>query len=324
MIGQLALIDFVERGALLGFLSNLRDVKSSLASGMILLFTLWLIFANEIGNVGSDDSVAGNLRSLLEYVGSAGTLGLVVFVAYVAGMVLTSHAWMDVVISRIDRFFPGRARWPRSEAVSEQTRLRLESYLGGIFWEASKESTPDEILKVLNLPATPELEKRIDEARTVYERREEMRRQAVSLIRYHVLSSLEILAVQLHSKKERSWDRYDKALAESEFRAGIAGPIGFLGLVLAWRSATEQHWVLAAVTLVVSLAVASSLALKARRKRQEATEEIINAVIVGDLEVGPIAKITQTRSEASVPGRSSRRGNFLRRMLRRLPKLSGP
>ncbi|QHK21809.1 hypothetical protein GU243_21455 [Pseudarthrobacter psychrotolerans] len=286
---------------------------------MILLFTLWLIFGNEIANVSNDDSVAGNLRRLVEYIGPAGTLGLVVFVAYVAGMVLTSHAWIDVVIQRIDGLFPGGARWPRSQAVSEQTRLRFDIFLRSTFWEASRKSTAEEVLKVLNLPATSELGKLIDEAETGFDRREEMTRQAVSFLQYHVLHSLDILAVQLHSKKERSWDRYDKSLAESEFRAGIAGPISFLGLVLTWRSATEQHWVLAAVILVVSSAVSSSLALKARRKRQEASEEVINAVIVGDLEVAPIAKLAQIRSEANVSERNSRRGSFVRRVLERLP-----
>lgn len=299
---------------MLGFLSNLRDVKTSLASGMILLFALWLIFGNEIADVSNDDSVAGNLRRLVEYIGPVGTLGLLVFVAYVAGMVLTSHAWIDVVVQGIDRLFPGGARWPRSQAVSEQTQQRFDVYLRSTFWEASRRSNAEEVFKVLNLPLTSELGKRIDEAQTDFDRREEITRQVVGFLQYHVFNSLDILAVQLHSKKERSWDRYDKSLTESEFRAGIAGPIGFLGLVLTWRSATEQLWGPAAVIMAVSLAVSSSLALKARRKRQEATEEVINAVIVGDLEVAPIAKLAETQIQASAPERNSHRGNFVRRM----------
>lgn len=278
---------------------------------MILLFTLWLIFGNEIADVSSDDSVAGNLRRLVEYIGSAATLGLVSFVAYVAGVVLTSHAWINVVIEPINRLFRGRARWPRSQAVSEQTRHRFELFLRSIFWEASKKSTDEELLRVLNLPMTSELAELIDEAEAGPERREEMTRQVVSFLEYYVLSSMDILAVQLHSKKERSWDRYDKSLAESEFRAGIAGPIGFLGLVLTWRTATEQHWGLALLILAVSSAVATSLALKARRKRQEATEEIMNAVIVGDLEVAPIAKLAANTKQANVPERNSPGGNFV-------------
>lgn len=317
--GQLALIDFDERGLVLGFLSNLRDVKSSLASGMILLFTLWLIFGNEIADVSNDDSVAGNLRRLVEYIGPAGTLGLVLFVAYVAGMVLTSHAWINVVIERINRLFPGGAHWPRSQTVSEPTRLRFDIFLHTTFREASKKSDEAELLKVLNLPMTSELQKRIDEAEPGHERSQEMTLQAVRFLEYYVFSSLDILAVQLHSKKERSWDRYDKALAESEFRAGIAGPIGFLGLVLTWRTATEHRWDLAAVLLAVSSVVSASLALKARRKRQEATEEVINAVIVGDLEVGPIAELGLAQSKASVHNHNLPRGNLLRRMLGSLP-----
>lgn len=306
---RLALITSNERGLVLGFLSNLRDVKSSLASGMILLFTLWLIFGNEIADVSIDDSVVGNLRRLVEYIGPAGTLGLVIFVAYVAGMVVTSHAWINLVIEQIDRLFARDTRWPRSQAVSEQTRLRFDSFLRSTFWEASRKSSDEEVLKVLNMPFTSELGKKIDEAETEPERREEMIRQTVSFLEYYVHSSLDILAVQLHSKKERSWDRYDKALAESEFRAGIAGPLCLLGIVLTWRTATEQNWILAGVALAVSSVVCSSLALKARRKRQEATEEVINAIIVGDLEVAPLSVLMQIDSKGNPS-----EGNFIRRV----------
>lgn len=281
---------------------------------MILLFTFWLIFANEIADVSSGDSVAGNLRRLVEYIGPAGTLGFVIFVAYVAGMVLTSHAWINLVIERINRVVGRDTRWPRSQAVSEQTRSRFDLFLRSTFWEASKKSSAGELLKVLNLPMTSELQRRIDEAEPGPEQRQEMTQQAVNFLEYHVHSSLDILAVQLHSKKERSWDRYDKAVAESEFRAGIAGPLCLLGIALTWRMATEQNWILAGMTLAVSSVVCTSLALKARRKQQEATEEIINAIIVGDLEVAPLSELLQFDGQGNVVKRGLLEGNVIRRM----------
>lgn len=57
---------------MLNFLTNLRDMKSSLSSGMVLLFCLWLVFGNEVADVESDDSLAGNLRRLAEYLARLG------------------------------------------------------------------------------------------------------------------------------------------------------------------------------------------------------------------------------------------------------------
>lgn len=73
---------------MLNLLDGVRDLKAPLASGIIILFGLWIAFANSIASAEPGESLPGNLRRLTDYLGAPATLGIVVFAAYFRTLLL--------------------------------------------------------------------------------------------------------------------------------------------------------------------------------------------------------------------------------------------
>ncbi|MDQ0032242.1 putative membrane protein [Arthrobacter bambusae] len=78
-------------GRTINILDGLRDLKAPLSSGLIILFGFWLIFANDIYAAILGDSIAGDLHRLTDFLGGPATLGLLAFVGYLIGLVLSLH-----------------------------------------------------------------------------------------------------------------------------------------------------------------------------------------------------------------------------------------
>lgn len=113
---------------MLNLLDGLRDLKAPLASGTVTLFALWLAFANGIADVESGDSLAGNIRRLAEYLGVPATLGIVAFVAYLLGLVLSLHNVMFSILAFIRLEIGISMHW--------KTRQRFRNYVFDVLGEA--------------------------------------------------------------------------------------------------------------------------------------------------------------------------------------------
>lgn len=278
---------------MLSFLTNLRDMKSSLSSGMMLLFTLWLIFGNTVADVPQGETLAGNIRRLMDYLGPAGSLGLIAFVAYIVGLVLSlDRAVMYLLLER---------KWKKSGPpvllISVTSYQRL-----------SKKLTTEIRAALAKAPAAFVLKTTITEADRTRDRiieREMGETEAEVYLHNHIVTSLigdlDILAVQLHSKHDKAYDQYDKAKSEASFRAALVFPSLLLAFVLAARLISEDQLGLALI-VGVGIAVAALLLLReASKKQTEANEEIFNAFLVGHIVYAPVLTLFEIASGAITP-----------------------
>jgi di/tricarboxylate transporter len=276
---------------MLSFLTNLRDMKSSLSSGMILLFGIWVIFGNDLKDIQSDDSLAGNLLRLTEYLGPAGTLGVVAFVAYILGLVLS----LDRAVLFYAVKIAGMSRGT-GVVMSMTTRQRWDKFLNlaiaRTLTKASLEFVNESIFRASS--------KQDDEGKN----RDGETRLRLKLQRL-MGEDMAILGVQLHSKREKAYEKYDKARTEAEFRAAIAIPLCLLGAIIGHRLIQEGQVTAGMIAFLLAVSTFTILVMKAQHKQQEANEEIINAIIVGDIEFAPLTTLKDiaegTLKENDVP-----------------------
>ncbi|MBG6184755.1 hypothetical protein IWX65_002733 [Arthrobacter sp. CAN_A214] len=306
---------------MLGFLANLRDIKASLTSGMILLFAIWLAFGNQIAGVKADDSVAGNVARLVDYLGPVATLGVVSFVAYFLGLILSLDrivlgasrvlrsananqglipAFFTILISTLEfigatyaRFF--RVLFGMRAAKSRSTRTpafrspRLNGYVRQIVSDALDRNGQELVVKRLTNAAsyspTAPLGALLDFA-TPEGSDEDVDGVVSDYVLGTIRTDLDILAVQLGHKRERAYDRFEKARSEAEFRAAIVIPLILLTVILCSRLSMESAspGVITA-TLFTGLVGTVVLTVKAYRKMNESEEEVINAILLEEIEV---------------------------------------
>lgn len=269
---------------MLGFLTNLRDIKSSLVSGMILLFTVWLVFGNALTKVPNDDSITGNLNRIASYLGTPGTLAVLTFIAYVLGMVATTHGWLNVV----EGFKGGKV----ADSVSKTNAERFSKFLSKLVDGAGKNVAPTDLIKVLELKS-PDFD-RIPHLPDAGHQQRELKKHLVPYLEKYVLADLRVLAAQLHVNHDKTWEKYDKASSEADFRASMVVPLALMMTALSIRIASEGNWGLMFAEIAIMLAVQVVLVLKAAAKRQEANEEIIHAIVNGKIDVPPIETLKET------------------------------
>jgi hypothetical protein len=253
---------------------------------MILLFTVWLVFGNALVKVPNDDSVTGNLTRIVSYLGTPGTLAVLVFIAYVVGMIATTHAWLDVV--------EGRSGGKIANTVSKPNATRFNKFLEDLAEGSDKVASPEDVIKVLKLENEPKF-RLIPGLPDAGHRHRELVKQLPPYIENYVQSDLKVLAAQLHSKHDKTWEKYEKASSEANFRASMVIPLILMTFALGWRMATEGNlplmFAMIGVMIGVMIAVEIALVLKAIAKRKEANEEIIHAILIGDIDVPPITTI---------------------------------
>ncbi|MGY3317428.1 hypothetical protein [Arthrobacter sp. TE12232] len=271
----------------------MRDMKSSLSSGMMLLLTLWLIFGNTVAKVDQGDSLTGNIRRLMDYLGPAGSLGLIAFVGYLVGMVLSlDRAVMYLLLER---------KWKKSGPpvllVSATSYQRL-----------SKKLTAEIRAALDKAPAGVVLKSTVSDADRTRDRLTSMNLDEIEVETYlhnqivtSLIDDLDIVAVQLHSKHDKAYDQYDKAKSEAAFRAALVFPSLLLAFVLAARLISEDQLMLALV-LGVGIGIAALLLLReAAKKRAEANEELFNAFIVGHIVYAPVLTLSEIAQGALKP-----------------------
>ena len=281
---------------MLGFLANLRDMKSSLTSGMLVLFALWLGYGNFIAEVEPDDSVAGNIRRLVEWLGPLPTLGLISFLAYFIGLVISSASLSKYIASIAYRTKHNENR--HRAMLSRATQDNLDNYLEGVLDQAeSREALPNIAQLLTYRPTSVEDAVRFktyldqgDDSEIELPPSEDAkwRGRIHSAITRAVLDRIEILAVQLGAKRETAYNRFDKATSEAEFRYSLFAPTLMVAAMAANRL-VEEGSVEAGVVILVGALIASVVLLyKATHKLQEANAEVIHGIIIGEIDVTEI------------------------------------
>lgn len=295
---------------MLGFLANLRDMKSSLTSGMLVLFALWLGYGNFIADVQPDDSVAGNIRRLVEWLGPLPTLGLISFVAYFVGLVISS-ASLSRVFARVVYTFSGQHR--RRLMLSRATQENLYQYVNDLLERAEVHHDLSNIAdatvhRTQQEEATNGGYKRARrrESKAAREANDDMTRGLIhsSLVKA-ALDRMDILAVQLGAKRESAYNRFDKATSEAEFRYSLFAPTLTVAAVAGARL-TKEGSITAAVLVLVGAAVAAVVMMyKATHKLQEANAEVIHGIIIGEIDVPQIDALKKLAERPRGFGRRS-------------------
>jgi len=285
---------------MINLLDGLRDLKAPLASGLMILFGFWLIFANEVASAGPGPSIAGNIRQLVTYLGAPATLGVVAFLGYIIGLVLSLHVVTRLLVSApigsVRDFFATFRQTPyaddhrRRGDYSLFMKLRLDQYIAHALSDAAKTGWTWEDIRdnVSFRRANPHLylyeqpPYKTPEEETTEETYEDFR-LGVSELRREITSDISLLATQLHAEKDKIWEKYDKNKTESDFRASIVLPVVFVGVILHIRLRSEYQLELANLTLTTALIVALGLAIGSRVRLFQANEAVLNSLVAGHI-----------------------------------------
>lgn len=244
---------------MLGFLSNLRDVKSALSAGMLMLFTGWLVLGDEIAKVRpTDDTLVGRLAILVDYIGPVATLAVLPFVAYVIGLAVPLHYVGQWTI----------ARWnSRRKKDDDLHGSALEDFVRDRIKRAAKDLPVEELGKELirEVPGYPKLRisypvwtrlfvgklrrrvrhlwgqrlmrQALQESSTGKEIAEVSDREQIKMLTEIVLLRVRgrgaLTAAALAQANSGAYERFDKARSESEFRSGICLPLLLLAVIVA-------------------------------------------------------------------------------------------
>ncbi|MCB5294177.1 hypothetical protein [Arthrobacter sp. SO3] len=332
---------------MLGFLSNLRDVKSALSAGMLLLFAVWLLIGEQIAKVAPGDTLAGKVATLVDYLGPVATLAVITFLAYVVGLIFPFHLLVLAGINRHNR--------KRAEREGDKTReSRLLDFIQDQVGRAVRKKSVGELTKdlVREIPALTKmgilypwwirlsprflrssLERRWNN-RVVRQAlkskqpdgkeppqvgsfgayragRTEQKDLASALLR-RIHSESALLAVDLGQKDDKAYERFDKARSESEFRSGLCIPLLILTTVTALQLPPDQ-FLLAVGVCGIGLFSVLVLALRAAHKAREAQEEVDSAIVLGRIKVPELQVLEGAINEDTAT--PSRGGTILRSLL---------
>lgn len=258
---------------MLGFLSNLRDVKSALSAGMLLLLGGWLLLGGEIARVRpSDETLAGRIAILVDYMGPVATLAVLPFVAYIVALMVPFHFVGQWFIARWDR--------RRQEKNDDSQGSSLEDFILAQIERAAKRKSMRDMQNLLirEVPGFMKIrfaypvwigmfpprirrrirylwthkqmveavenrpkggEKREDGSNKALAKHEawqaerKERRQLAELVLLRVRRRRALMAAALAQADSGAYERFDKAQSESDFRAGLCFPLLILTIVIA-------------------------------------------------------------------------------------------
>lgn len=308
---------------MLNLLDGLRDMKAPLASGLVVLFALWLAFANQIADVEPGDSVAGNIRQLAEYIGVPATLGIVAFIAYLLGLLLSLQ---KVVLGTVVALFSR----PTYMALPRETGSRFVSYVVELTSRAAIRGVPEsDIYSALNPEpgygqAKETGQEAMDRAFAKSIQKPMISDQAARFQALLVEVAIDalgrdqnLLAAQLQTKNEKTYEQYEKARSEGEFRAALVLPLVMV-VAVAWYRLFFNEGLPVAVAvgvLVVTIPAGLRLGSTATTRVKEANQILVTALILGHIEL-PALTAVKDLSAGQLPAR--RATNWPRGRKRRL------
>lgn len=273
---------------MINLLDGLRDLKAPLASGLIILFGFWLIFANEVASAEPGQSIAGNIRQLVTYLGAPATLGLVAFLAYIIGIVLSMHRifWhLENAAVNVTRILLGKlfrfkaASYLGPIQYSKSTGWRLDRYISQAVYDAKRNRgwTDQDIEDVVRPRGS-----RHGSGEAKAEHNVNFR-ELFDELRVGITVDIDLLAIQLHAERDNIYEKYDKSKTESDFRAAVILPILFVAAILIYRLYTESNPVIAILLAASSWLMAAGLARGAKERLRQANEVVLNSLVAGNI-----------------------------------------
>lgn len=271
---------------MLNLLDGLRDLKAPLASGTVMLFAIWLAFANGIAAVQADESLIGNIRRLTEYLGTPATLGIIAFVAYLIGLVLPLH---KVVLRYGTLIFNNDATtdaYPFGLALPPDTHKRFMNLVYRVTLEAVERGVAESHVTDVLGPTIGEVIKpwkrlkkaKIGPLKTAWRKGRHFNDYAAEIA---LAKDVNLLAAQLQTAKEKSYEQYDKAKTEADFRAGLVLPLVLVASIACLRFDQEGRLWVGLSVLAVVVPMVAGLAVTAVLRLREANQILVTALVLG-------------------------------------------
>lgn len=116
---------------MISFLDGLRDLRTSISSGLIILFGIWLNIAPFMSEISSTPGFGSEFAKLLGFLGPVGSVALISFIAYIVGLLLP---FGNLFIYIHDKFElrsqqKDRRKNKRIGQITEPTRERLTAFI---------------------------------------------------------------------------------------------------------------------------------------------------------------------------------------------------
>ncbi|WP_059387707.1 hypothetical protein [Arthrobacter sp. Hiyo1] len=227
---------------MISFLDGLRDLRTSISSGLIILFGIWLNIAPFMSEISSTPGFGSEFAKLLGFLGPVGSVALISFIAYIVGLLLP---FGNLFIYIHDKFElrsqqKDRRKNKRIGQITEPTRERLTAFIKNeVDLALSRGVQPAEIYSAMDgLPGKsgPRLKKRkkIDRNSSVISDA-----ILISIIRWE----LNDLATRLKFNQNEIFERYDRFRGEAEFRFALVLPLTFALFTIFARNARPE-WII--------------------------------------------------------------------------------
>lgn len=282
---------------MINLLDGLRDLKAPLGSGLIILFGFWLIFANEVASARPELSVAGNIQQLVSYLGGPATLGAVAFIAYLVGLVLSLQTMTRRVMMPVVKLLGGIRKSERSK----RQRLygiylgnRVLKFVDQIIDVAHKNGYSDQdIVEIYDKRHGPFMAP----MQFVVTGKPTRNAGAQMALIVQIIGHIDVLALQLHSSKEKLFEQYDKNKTEGDFRASITLPIIFVALVLEVRLSIEGYPLPAILSAIAALVAAYRVFVSSQERHDQADALVINALLTGEIKDSALQRLYEPKTE---------------------------
>lgn len=336
---------------LLNLLPGLRDLRAPLATGALWLATLWVLFRSQVDPTQSEDgSLLSDVSELADRAGAGASIAALTFASYLVGIVMTRSSPPRFV----DRAFASRdsSRYGLDSDVTNLPRavrirvwvLRLFRHFGQdgssagpyeIAWEQIEQLHGhhrgiDPIATVERSDLPESIRRQITQTadhfpeRMGFEAPDDGLYRDASVVSTAIADGLSgelpALANRLQIEREAIFDRYDRMLAESEFRLTSALPLG--ALIVAVSRELSTPWPLLALAFPAAIFVLGIRRYYAARALiwEAVTQRLIQSTILTTLE-SLVSKTlaTQDYGEPSKKSRTELRVSRSARVTRRLP-----
>lgn len=110
-----------------------------------------------------------------------------------------------------------------------------------------------------------------------------------------------LVAAQLQTAKEKTYEQYDKAKTEADFRAALVLPLLLVAAIIGLRLAQEGLPWGGAGVLVGAAALLVGLAFTASSRLQEANQILVTALVLGHVELPALAAVKRLPHGNSQP-----------------------
>jgi len=247
----------------------LRDLRTPLASGYILLAAIYVAMFEKLKRLADQDILIKDIVGVSKYVGSGATLACVTFLAFLLGSMWSDSIpaalrWLTwLALTKPREYFLMRSirrhlLFDKVAAAIAELPTRNESlFFGRRYREQLRQLVCNLVRREVrdNADYSREFFARLYEREmpnndsivydSVIERVVDVRRHIDEIV-----ADAKNIPARLLGKESDTWNSWDRLRAEAEFRAGVATSLIPFSIVLAWNS---SNWYLLIILAAVHL-----------------------------------------------------------------------